>query len=59
MITADAIRVLEAERQKQGIGFLELLIDCNENRSKYETNTKAIILLAADQFIYKTDRSSF
>lgn len=46
----DAIAVLDKERNERGIEMLELLVDIQANRSKYETNTKAIIILAADVF---------
>ena len=50
MILSDAIVVLEKERQEQGMDMLELLIDIQSNRTKYETNTKAILILAAESF---------
>lgn len=46
----DAIAVLEKERLEQGMDMLELLIDVRDNRQKYETNTRAIVILAADTF---------
>ena len=50
MNITDAIAVLEKERSDRGLGMLELLIDIRENRSDYETNTKAILILASDKF---------
>lgn len=51
MNITDAIAVLDKERNERGLGMLELLVDIDENRSKYETNTRAIVLLAADKFM--------
>jgi len=50
MNITDAIAVLEKERADRGLGMLELLIDIRENRADYETNTKAILILASDKF---------
>jgi hypothetical protein len=50
MNITDAIAVLDKERNEQGLGMLELLVDIQENRAKYETNTKAILILASDKF---------
>jgi hypothetical protein len=50
MNITDAIAVLEKERADRGLGMLELLIDIRENRVDYETNTKAILILASDKF---------
>ena len=50
MNITDAIAVLEKERAEQGVGMLELLVDIKDNRSDYETNTKAILILASDKF---------
>jgi len=46
----EAIAVLNKEMQEQNMDMLELLIDIRENRSKYETNTRAIVILASDVF---------
>jgi hypothetical protein len=46
----EAIAVLDKERTEQGLEMLELLVDVQANRSKYETNTKAIVILASDVF---------
>lgn len=46
----EAIAVLEAERNIQGMDMLELLVDIRENRTKYMTNTKAVVALASDVF---------
>ena len=50
MNITDAIAVLEKERADRGLGMLELLVDIKDNRSNYETNTKAILILASDKF---------
>ena len=50
MNITDAIAVLEKERADRGLGMLELLVDIKDNRSDYETNTKAILILASDKF---------
>lgn len=46
----EAIAVLDKERTEQGMDMMELLVDVQANRSKYETNTKAIVILASDVF---------
>lgn len=46
----EAIAVLDKERTEQGLEMLELLVDIQANREKYETNTKAIVILASDVF---------
>lgn len=46
----DAIAVLNKEMLEQDMDMLELLIDIRDNRSKYETNTRAIVILASDVF---------
>lgn len=46
----EAIAVLDKERTEQGLEMLELLVDVQANRGKYETNTKAIVILASDVF---------
>lgn len=50
MTLTEAIAVLDKERTEQGMDMLELLIDIRDNRSKYETNTRAIVILASDVF---------
>jgi hypothetical protein len=50
MNITDAIAVLEKERKDRGLGMLELLVDIQDNRKDYETNTKAILILASDKF---------
>lgn len=50
MNITDAIAVLEKERADRGLGMLELLVDIQDNRKDYETNTKAILILASDEF---------
>lgn len=46
----EAIAVLDKERTERGMNMLELLVDIRENRSFYETNTKAIVIIASDVF---------
>lgn len=50
MNITEAIAVLDKERNERGLGMLELLMDIEENRADYETNTKAILILASDKF---------
>jgi hypothetical protein len=50
MNITDAIAVLDKERNERGLDMLELLTDIRDNRKDYETNTKAILILASDKF---------
>lgn len=50
MKLSDAIAVLNKERADRNLDMLELLVDIRNNRSDYETNTKAILILASDVF---------
>ena len=50
MTLTEAIAVLEAERNIQGVEMLELLIDIRNNPEDYMTNTKAVIIQASEVF---------
>lgn len=50
MKLSDAIAVLNKERIDRNLDMFELLVDIRNNRSDYETNTKAILILASDVF---------
>ena len=50
MNLTEAIAVLNAEKDIQGVDMLTLLTDIKMNEDDYRTNTKAILIAASNVF---------